>query len=102
MLKARAVAELLGLSVRMVYDLHARGELPGYRFGGAIRFDSADVEAYRASCRTVVAPAIGVSAPTSSTAAFKAAAKATTTDIASYFRSLGVEPKLKRPGQRAK
>jgi excisionase family DNA binding protein len=55
MLPASTVAQQLGLSTRAVYELHAAGLLPGYRLGAggrALRFDPADVEAYRASCRS--------------------------------------------------
>lgn len=45
MLTAQHVAQQLGISARLVYDLHRRGALPGYRFGGALRFDPADVAA---------------------------------------------------------
>lgn len=61
MLNASTVAQQLGISRRAVYDLADRGILPCYRLGvgrGALRFDPADVEAYRASCRST--GAIGV------------------------------------------
>lgn len=48
MLTAAAVADMLGLKPRTVYDLARRGELASYRFGAALRFDHADVEAYKA------------------------------------------------------
>ena len=53
MLSAAQVAELLGLSARSVYDI-PESRLPRYRVGaqgGAIRYELADVEAYKASCR---------------------------------------------------
>lgn len=56
MLSAAEVAVLLNISRRHVYSLNARGELPGYRFGGSLRFDQAEIDAYRTRCRTV-APA---------------------------------------------
>ncbi|MEY5099605.1 MAG: Burkholderia phage Mica [Pseudomonadota bacterium] len=52
MLPAATVAQQLGLSRRAVYDLADRGILPCYRLGvgrGAVRFDPADVEAYKRS-----------------------------------------------------
>jgi predicted DNA-binding transcriptional regulator AlpA len=54
MLKAATVGQLLGLSARAVYDIPEH-DLPRYRLGagrGAVRFDPADVEAYRAACRS--------------------------------------------------
>lgn len=76
MLTASEVARLLGLKPRTVYALG----LPCYRFGRAVRFDPADVEAYRASCRSAGTPATSAGA-TNSTATFKAAA----TDLAACF-----------------
>ena len=66
MLTAQQVADALGLSRRAVYDLADAGLLPCYRMGvgrGALRFDPADVEAYRAACRSTAtnAPADGCS-----------------------------------------
>lgn len=54
MLTAAQVAAQLGLSARAVYDLAKSGALACYRLGvgrGAVRFDAADVEAYRSACR---------------------------------------------------
>jgi hypothetical protein len=50
MLTAAVVAQQLGISARAVYDLAACGMLACHRLGvgrGAVRFDPADVEAYR-------------------------------------------------------
>lgn len=50
MLTAAAVATMLGLSARAVYDLADSGRLPCYRLGaggGALRFDEQDVEAFK-------------------------------------------------------
>ncbi|MCB9693534.1 MAG: helix-turn-helix domain-containing protein [Alphaproteobacteria bacterium] len=35
---AREVAEVLGVSRRVVYDLAKRGQIPCYRFGACVRF----------------------------------------------------------------
>lgn len=78
MLTAAAVATMLGLKPRTVYDLADSGRLPCYRMGvgrGAVRFDPADMEAYRAACRSTrtSAPAAGASTSTAAspgTAAF--------------------------------
>jgi excisionase family DNA binding protein len=47
MLTAKQVGPLLGLSPRKVYELAKSGTLASYRFGRAIRYAEADVEAYR-------------------------------------------------------
>ena len=89
MLTATEAAKQLGLSARKVYDLHASGELAGFRFGRAVRFDPADLEAYRTSCRSVGTPGTSNGASLSSER-FKVVA----TDLAACFRKAGVKPKL--------
>jgi excisionase family DNA binding protein len=48
LLKAREVAELLGLELGTVLDYFERGELPGFRLGGSVgrpvRFRSSEIE----------------------------------------------------------
>ncbi len=44
LLKVRDVQEILGLSRSQVYELVARGEIPHYRIGKAIRFDPQDLK----------------------------------------------------------
>lgn len=57
MLTAAEVARLLGLKPRTVYDLASSGKLPFYRPApGAVRFDPADVEAYRRATQPPPAP----------------------------------------------
>jgi excisionase family DNA binding protein len=58
MLTATEAAQALGVSKRHLYALAAKGLLPCYRFGGAVRFDAADLDAYKASCRSASTPAI--------------------------------------------
>lgn len=36
--KANVIAEMLSLTDRAVYDLRKKGVLPGYTFGGSVRF----------------------------------------------------------------
>ena len=43
LLTARELAEHIGLSPATVLDKWERGELPGYKFGRAVRFDLAEV-----------------------------------------------------------
>jgi excisionase family DNA binding protein len=52
MLTAAQAAQLLGLSARKLYALAAAGEIAAYRFGAAVRFDPADLNAYKAKCRS--------------------------------------------------
>lgn len=51
LINAKRVGELLGIKARTVYDLTYSGRLACYRIGGAVRFDPADVEAFKVSCR---------------------------------------------------
>lgn len=57
MLTATEAADALGVSKRHLYALAAKGLLPCYRFGSAVRFDAADLDAYKASCRSASTPA---------------------------------------------
>ena len=50
-LTAKEAAKELGLSARKLYELAASGKLACYRFDGAVRFDRADLEIYKTSCR---------------------------------------------------
>ncbi|MDR3004839.1 MAG: helix-turn-helix domain-containing protein, partial [Acidovorax sp.] len=56
MIDAKQVALLLGLSERTVYELAKSGRLNCYRFGSAVRFEQADIEEYKKSCRSVSTP----------------------------------------------
>ena len=92
MLTAKEAGALLRLSARAVYQLAKSGAIPCHRMGekrGAVRFDPADVEAYRTSCRSVGAR------ETSATASISTESlKVSDTGLASYFRAAGVRPKL--------
>jgi len=48
MLTATDAAQALGVSKRHLYALAAKGLVPCYRFGSAVRFDAADLDAYNA------------------------------------------------------
>jgi predicted DNA-binding transcriptional regulator AlpA len=87
MLSAKAVAQLLGVSPRMVYSL----PIPRYRFGRAVRWAQSDVEVYKASCLSATTPETR-GGGSNLTVTMKAAG----TGLASYFRRAGVEPKLTR------
>jgi hypothetical protein len=86
-MSAKAVAQLLGVSPRMVYSL----PIPRYRFGRAVRYDLADVERYRASCLSD-----GISGTRGGVSSSTVTMKAADTGLASYFRKAGVKPKLTR------
>ena len=58
MLTAKQVAEMLGVSVRQIYDLAASGKLPAYRFGRSLRFAPSDVETFVIACRVVRSPTL--------------------------------------------
>ena len=45
MLTATQAAQVLGVSKRTIYTLAAKGLLPCYRIGSAIRFEQADLDA---------------------------------------------------------
>lgn len=65
MLTAGEAARLLGLSARKVYALAGEGQIAAYRFGAAVRFDPADLEAYKAKCRSpATTQAAGISSST--------------------------------------
>jgi excisionase family DNA binding protein len=93
LLKAAQAGRLLGLSARTMYALAAAGKIACHRMGvgdAAVRFDPADLEAYKQSCRSpATTPAAGCS---SLTASLPESASALT----AFFRKAGREPKPKR------
>jgi excisionase family DNA binding protein len=52
LVKAKAVAERLGVTERQVCQMASDHELPGYKVGRVWRFDPADVEEFLARHRT--------------------------------------------------
>jgi len=52
MLTATQAAALLSISKRTIYTLAAEKKIACYRFGGAVRFDPQDLDAYKAQCRS--------------------------------------------------
>ena len=85
MLTAAQTAAQLGLSARKVYDLAASGSLASYRFDGSIRFDPADVELYKTSCRSRSTRAT-VAGTSNLTASLRAPGNALT----AYFQKAGL------------
>lgn len=53
LLTVREVAGMLKLSASKVYELIARGKIPVYKVGGALRIGRHDLEAYLNACREV-------------------------------------------------
>ena len=90
MLTAPQAAQALGVSSRHVYDLAAKGLLPCYRFGSAVRFDTADLDAFKESCRSAS------TRETSAGATFLTAKSAPSESaLAAYFREAGIAPRRK-------
>ena len=54
MLRVKQVAERMGISAALAYELVSKGKLTCFRIGlgrGSIRFSEEDVEAFLSSCR---------------------------------------------------
>jgi excisionase family DNA binding protein len=95
MLTAKQVADMLGLSRSKVYDLANRSVLPSYRFDGALRFDEADVAAFKAACRVAPATMPKVKLPLR-TITLKASDTNGESDLTKYFRAHGLKPRGRR------
>jgi excisionase family DNA binding protein len=89
LLTAAEAAASLRISTRKMYELAASGELACHRFGGAVRFDQSDLDAYKLKCRSPATTRAAGS--TSLTASLPEAASGLT----AYFRKAGREPKRK-------
>ena len=94
---AKQAAQELGLSARKLYELAASGKLACYRFDGAVRFDRADLETYKTSCRL---PAI---TQANGSTNLIVSLPGTAHELTAYFRQAGRKSKrtsstgLKRP-----
>lgn len=91
MLTAKQVADMLGLSRSKVYDLARRGALPSYRFDGALRFEAADVEAFKVAHRVAPATEPAVGSPLR-TITLKVSGPTGENALSKYFRSQGLVP----------
>lgn len=91
MISAKEAADMLGVSRSKMYDLAASGKVASYRFDGALRFERADLDTYKESCRSV-STAQTSAGVTSLTATLRGA----DTELASYFRKAGLAPKRTR------
>lgn len=99
MLTAADVAAMLGLKPRTVYDIPV-DQLPRYRLGagrGAVRFEQADVEAYKASCKVVVRQQVAAPPLRGTTVRFAALVPVGVTELDRAFAKLGVKPRKARP-----
>ena len=92
---AEIAAELLGTleenlpeAQTRIYELASSGQLPSYKFGGAVRFDLADVEAYKAACRSAGTPEMSAGALRSTESL-----RASGSGLAALFRKAGVKPR---------
>lgn len=86
MLTAAAVAAMLGLKERTVYALASDGTLPCHRFNTSVRFELADVEDFKAKCRSP-----GAKQGKGGSGSSRPALMGKSTDIAASFRSVGVK-----------
>jgi hypothetical protein len=92
LITAKVAAAIMGISAGAVYDLAApRGPLPCYRFGGALRFDPADVDVYMQSCRCEPITRIKMSWPLP-TKNLKALLPGEESDLLKLFRRDGIDP----------
>jgi excisionase family DNA binding protein len=57
LLTVKQVAAALQLSASKVYELLAKGTLPRYKIGGAVRIAQADLDEYLRGCRDERRPA---------------------------------------------
>ena len=87
LLTAAEAGERLGISARTVYAIAKAGKLACHRLGvgnGAVRFDPADLEAYKSLCRSpATTQAAGSSSLTASSPERDASA------LTDYFRKAG-------------
>jgi excisionase family DNA binding protein len=91
LITAKEAAAIMGISAGAVYDLAApRGPLPCYRFGGALRFDPADVDTYMQSCRCEPVTPVKVSWPLP-TKNLKALLPGEESDLLKSFRRDGID-----------
>jgi excisionase family DNA binding protein len=88
MLTAANVAAMLGLKERTVYALAKDGELPCHRFNTSVRFELADVEDFKAKCRSA-----STKPNRRGSGSSRPALMAKSTDIAASFRAVGVSLK---------
>jgi putative molybdopterin biosynthesis protein len=87
LMTAAEAAQRLRLSARKVYELAASGEIACHRFGGAVRFDPTDLDAYKTKCRS---PAITRAAGSTS---LTRSLRESESDLTSYFQKA-------RPGKK--
>lgn len=89
MLTASEAAAYLRISTRKMYAMAASGEVACHRFGAAVRFEQADLDAYKQSCRL---PATTRAAGSTN---LTASLPERDSGLTAYFRKAGREPKRK-------
>lgn len=81
-------AQHLEISQSKVYQLAKAGQLACYRFGSSLRFDQADLDAYKQQCRSpAITQAAGCTSLTASSPVPGAHA------LTAYFQKAGRNPK---------
>jgi excisionase family DNA binding protein len=97
MLDVKAAAALLGISIGMLYSLAApNGPIPCQRIGRTVRFDPADIEAYKQSCRCMPAKAQHVGVARLTVPRLKVSdPESVESELLKYCRERGITPKLK-------
>lgn len=95
LMRAKKAAEMLGVSLRTVYELAApSGPIPCYRIGRTLSFARVDLEAYLQSCRhePVPEPAFKSGRPYQK---LKPSDPLGESDLVKLFKSHGITPKMK-------
>ena len=97
MLTAREAAEILGISIRMVYELAAPvGPIPCFRYTSrCLRFDRADIEQYLKSCRIEQVKMPPFRVPLGRTITLRASDPNGESNLRKFFREKGIVPKLR-------
>jgi excisionase family DNA binding protein len=90
MLSAKEAQAMLGVSLRSIYCLAKSGAIAHYRFGSSIRFEEAQLLAYKESCKvaTRVQKEITVSRVNVSSTGEKSA-------LLEYFEKAGIKVRHK-------
>ncbi len=95
MITAKQAGMLLGLSAGAVYELARGGKLTYYRLAkSAVRFDEADVEAYKAACRVPARPRpasepVSIRRLAANTVRLRVSDPSGETSLVRYFKSQG-------------
>lgn len=91
MITVTEAAQVLGISVRAVYGLASSAQIACYRFGRSVRFEVADVAAYKAACRQPVQTDRRTLVPLH-TSKLQVSDPIGESSLLRYFRSRGLDP----------